>query len=70
MKLTDYLAIWGAALSTILAGWSIYKDYLKRYRIKVEAGFRVVYQGDGTPRTDVFAVTVTNTLGSATSTGP
>jgi hypothetical protein len=60
MKLTDYLAIWGAALSTILAGWSIYKDYLKRYRVRVDAGFRVVYQGDGTPRTDVFAVTVTN----------
>ena len=60
MKLTDYLAIWGAALSTILAAWSIYKDYLKRYRVKVDAGFRVVYRGDGTPRTDVFAVTVTN----------
>jgi hypothetical protein len=60
MKLTDYLAIWGAVLSTILATWSIYKDFLKRYRVKVEAGFRVVYMGDGTPRTDVFAVTVTN----------
>jgi hypothetical protein len=60
MKLTDYLAIWGAVLSTILAGWSIYKDYLKRYRVRVEAGFRVVFQGDGSPRTDVFAVTVTN----------
>jgi hypothetical protein len=33
---------------------------MKRYRIKVEAGFRVAFQGDGTPRTDVFAVTVTN----------
>jgi hypothetical protein len=60
MKLTDYLAIRGAVLSTILAGWSIYKDYLKRYRVRVEAGFRVVYQGDGSPTTDVFAVTVTN----------
>lgn len=60
MKLTDYLAIWGAVLLTILAGWSIYKDYLKRYRVKVEAGFRVVHRGDGTPATDVFAVTVTN----------
>lgn len=60
MKLTDYLAIWGAALSTVLAGWSIYKDYLKRYRVNVEASFRVVHRGDGTPRTDVFAVTVTN----------
>jgi hypothetical protein len=60
MKLTDYLAIWGAVLSTILALWSIYKDYLKRYRVKVDAGFRVVFKGDGSPRTDVFAVTVTN----------
>jgi|ERR1700722_8561229 len=33
---------------------------MKRYRVKVEAGFRVAFQGDGTPRTDVFAVTVTN----------
>jgi hypothetical protein len=60
MKLTDYLAIWGAVLSTILAGWSIYKDYLKRYRVRVEAGFRVAFRGDGSPRTDVFVVTVTN----------
>lgn len=60
MKLTDYLAIWGAALSTVLACWSIYKDYLKRYRVKVEAGFRVVHRGDGRRGEDVFAVTVTN----------
>jgi hypothetical protein len=60
MKLTDYLAIWGAALSTILAGWSIYKDYLKRYRVRVEASFRVVYGGDGKRGANVFAVTVTN----------
>jgi hypothetical protein len=60
MKLTDYLAIWGAALSTILAGWSIYKDYLKRYRVRVEAGFRLFYKGNGSPGSDVFAVTVTN----------
>jgi hypothetical protein len=53
MKLTDYLAIWGAVLSTILAAWSIYKDYLKRYRVRVEAGFRLAFP-------DVFAVTVTN----------
>jgi hypothetical protein len=60
MKLTDYLALWGAVLSTILAGWSIYKDFLKRYRVTVRAGFQVIYPGDGTPTTDVFAVTVTN----------
>jgi len=60
MKLTDYLAIWGAALSTILAGWSIYKDYLKRHRVKVDAGFRVYYRGDGSRGSDVFSVTVTN----------
>jgi hypothetical protein len=60
MKLTDYLAIWGAVLSTILACWSIYKDYLKRYRVRVEAGFRVAYRGDGSHGSDVFAVTVTN----------
>jgi hypothetical protein len=60
MKLTDYLAIWDAALSTLLAGWSIYKDFLKRHRVKVEAGFRKFISGDGIPGTDVFAVTVTN----------
>ncbi len=34
----------GASLSTMLAGRSIYKDYLERYRVKVEGGFHVVYK--------------------------
>jgi hypothetical protein len=41
MKLTDYLAIWGAVISSIVACWTIYRDFLKRDRVKVSAGFRI-----------------------------
>jgi len=60
MKITDYLAIWGAVIATMVAAWNIYKDFLRRHRVKVTAGFQVMFIGDGTPREDVFAVTVTN----------
>src|ERR1700682_5628939 len=35
--MTIFLAIWGAALSTILAIWSIYKDFRDRGALRVEA---------------------------------
>jgi hypothetical protein len=31
MRITDYLAIWGAVVATMVAGWNIYKDFLKRH---------------------------------------
>jgi hypothetical protein len=60
VKVTDYLAIWGAVVATIVAAWNIYKDFLKRYRVKVSAGFQALIAGDGSPHKEVFAVTVTN----------
>jgi hypothetical protein len=58
MTVTQALAVWGAFLSPLLAGWGIYKDWMKRDRVKVSAGFRVILDDTGT--IDVFAVTVTN----------
>jgi hypothetical protein len=60
VKTTDYLAIWGAVVATIVAVWNIYKDFLKRHRVKVSAGFQIMFAGDGSPKEDVFTVTVTN----------
>jgi hypothetical protein len=34
----DLLAVWGAVVATIVAGWNIYKDFIKRERVQVEAG--------------------------------
>jgi hypothetical protein len=60
VKITDYLAIWGAVVASLVAAWNIYKDFLRRHRVKVSAGFRQLFEGDGSPAEDVFAVTVTN----------
>jgi hypothetical protein len=35
---TDFLAAWGAAVATIVAAWNLYRDFLKRDRVQVEAG--------------------------------
>lgn len=56
MKLTDALAIWGAVVSSIVAAWTIYRDFLKRDRIKVSAGFRITFP----PKQEVFAFEVRN----------
>ncbi len=59
MKITDYLAIWGAVVASIVAVWNFYKDFLRRHRLKVRAGFQVLITGDGSPREEVFVVVVT-----------
>lgn len=56
VKLTDYLAVWGALVATLVAAWSIYKDLIRRDRIVVSAGFRKIYP----PGQDVFAFYITN----------
>lgn len=43
----------------MVAGWNIYKDVLKRDRVKVTGGFRIMLS-DETDRQDVFVVSVTN----------
>jgi hypothetical protein len=60
MKITDYLAIWGAVVASIVAAWNIYKDFLKRHHLKVHAGFQVLITKEGRPREEVFVVIVTN----------
>jgi hypothetical protein len=55
MKITDYLAIWGAAVATIVALWNIYKDLI-RDRVKVTAAYKVIMPG----AKDVFTLDVIN----------
>ena len=50
MSFTDYLAIWGAFIGTVVAGWNIYKDFLQRDRVQVTVGFRIQFP----PRQEVF----------------
>ena len=38
---TDFLTVWGAVVATIVATWNIYRDFIKRDRILVEAGFHI-----------------------------
>lgn len=56
MRFTDYLAIWGAFIGTVVAGWNIYKDFLQRDRVQVTVGFRIQFP----PRQEVFVYQVTN----------
>ena len=35
---TEILAVWGAVVATIVAGWNIYRDFIKRDRVLVGAG--------------------------------
>jgi hypothetical protein len=56
MKLTDYLAVWGAVVGTVVAAWNIYKDFIKRDRVTVSAGFMVAFP----PNEEVFSIKVTN----------
>lgn len=55
MKLTDYLAAWGAVVATAVAAWNIYKDFLRRERMKLHAGFGQNLYGQ-----DVFHFTIVN----------
>src|SRR3712207_2878972 len=59
MKLTEFLAAWGATVSTVVATWNIYKDLIKRDRVRVSAGFRIMFS-DETDKQDVFLVAETN----------
>jgi hypothetical protein len=38
-SLTLILAVWGALVSTFVAGWNFYRDYIRRDRVVVQAGF-------------------------------
>jgi hypothetical protein len=56
MKLTDYLAAWGAVVATAVAVWNVYKDFLRRDRLKIHARFdlELLY------KLDVLVLMITN----------
>ncbi len=47
----EFLAIWGAILSTFTFGWTLYRDLRDRPKIKVSAQLRIIGRraGDGAP---------------------
>lgn len=46
--LTRFLAVWGAILSSITFGWSLYRDFRDRAKIKLSAELRrIVQRADG-----------------------
>lgn len=47
--LTKFLAVWGAILSSITFGWSLYRDLRDRAKIKISAELRRIgrREGDG-----------------------
>src|SRR5262245_18202664 len=53
---TDFLAVWGAVVATIVATWNIYRDFIKRDRVLVEAGFHIW----SVPGNNVFFLKVVN----------
>jgi K+ transporter len=55
MKITDYMAVWGAVVATAVAVWNIYKDVL-RDRVKIQVRFATAVPG----RIDLFTCDVTN----------
>ena len=56
ISLTDILAIWGAVVSSFVAGWNIFRDVIKRDRLQVYVAPMKVHPGGG----DVFSWTITN----------
>jgi hypothetical protein len=49
--LTAFLAVWGAILSSITFGWTLYKDLRDRPKIRITARLRIMghRSGDGAP---------------------
>jgi hypothetical protein len=46
LGVTDILAIWGAALSSIAFGWNLYRDLLDRGKLEVSAQVRRLAKGE------------------------
>lgn len=42
---TDILALWGAVVSTLVAGWNIFRDVIQRDRLVVSASIMFTYPG-------------------------
>ncbi len=43
LNLTDILAVWGAVVSTLVAGWNIFRDFIQRDRLVVYASIMRVH---------------------------
>jgi hypothetical protein len=46
-KLTTFLAVWGAILSSITFGWTLYRDLRDRAKVKISARLRLIGKRDG-----------------------
>lgn len=46
-KLTTFLAVWGAILSSITFGWTLYRDLRDRAKVRISARLRLIGQRDG-----------------------
>ena len=46
-NLTSFLAVWGAILSSITFGWTLYRDVRDRAKIKLTAQLRRIGRRDG-----------------------
>ena len=55
-SLTDLLALWGAVVSSVVAGWTVYRDLLQRDRLVVNASIMRTYPGN----IDIFSWRFTN----------
>lgn len=44
--LTEFLAAWGAILSTLGMGWTLYRDLLDHAKLQLSAGVRRIASGD------------------------
>ena len=51
VNMTAFLAVWGAILSSITFGWTLYKDLRDKAKIKLSAQLRIIgeREGDGAP---------------------
>lgn len=49
LNLTTFLAVWGAILSSIMLGWTLYRDLRDRPKVKLSARLRIMGRqaGDG-----------------------
>ena len=58
MDLTMFLAVWGALVSTAVAGWTIFRDLGTRPKLRVDAIVGAIYPDH--PDEDLLIVTMTN----------
>jgi hypothetical protein len=58
MTLTAFLAVWGALLSTVLAGWTVFRDLRDRGKLQLDPSVGNIVPGDD--KRDYLFLTLTN----------